>query len=145
MLGTRQPEVYGRETLTQIEAKCKAAAKGLKLELDCFQSNHEGEIVTEIQKAVKKYHGLIINAGAYSHTSIALMDAVIAFGKPAVEVHLSNIFRRESFRRHSYISEVVTGIICGLGPNGYQAALIALADTLESKADAPKKGRKGSK
>lgn len=133
MLGTREPEIYGHETLPQIEAKCQDAAKSLKFGLDCFQSNIEGEIVSKIQKAGKEYQGLIINAGAYSHTSIAIMDALMPLKIPVIEVHLSNIFRREEFRHESYISKAAKGIICGLGSIGYLLALEALADILNKK------------
>jgi len=131
MLGTRQPEIYGSETLSDIETKCKAAAKSLGLELDCVQSNHEGEISTIIQDAGKKYQGLIINAGAYTHTSVAILDALLMLGIPIIEVHLSNIYQREDFRHKSFISQAAKGIICGLGSNGYLLALQALADLLE--------------
>ena len=135
MLGSRQPELYGSETLPQIEAKCKIAAKGLKLELDCFQSNHEGEIVTEIQMAAKKYQGLIINAGAYSHTSVAIMDALLLLPFPIIEVHLSNIYQREEFRHGSYVSSVAKGVICGLGSSGYLFALQSLAELLGTRGE----------
>ena len=131
MLGSRQPELYGKETLPQIEAKCKATAKSLKLELDTFQSNHEGEIVTTIQNAAKKYQGLIINAGAYSHTSVAILDALMILQFPIIEVHLSNIFQREEFRHGSFVSSAAKGVICGLGSKGYILALEALAEILK--------------
>lgn len=132
-LGTREPAIYGHETLAQVEAKAKAAAKSLKLDLDCFQSNHEGEIVTTIQQAGKKYHGMIVNAGAYSHTSIAIMDALLLHKMPIIEVHLSNIYQREDFRHKSYVSRVAKGVICGLGSQGYVLALEAMAELLKSK------------
>lgn len=132
-LGSRQPELYGRETLPQIEAKCRAAAKAAKLELDCVQSNHEGEIVTLIQQAGKKYQGIIINAGAYSHTSVAIMDALLLHTMPIIEVHLSNIFRREDFRHQSYVSRVAGGVICGLGSRGYLMAVEAMADMVKAR------------
>lgn len=127
MLGTREPALYGSETLPQIEAKCKAYAKTLKLTLDCFQSNHEGELVDKIQGSLKTHQGLIINAGAYSHTSVAILDALKLLPFPIIEVHLSNIFAREAFRHHSYVSQVAKGVICGLGSEGYLLALKALA------------------
>jgi len=132
-LGTREPAIYGHETLPQIETKCKAAAKKLKLELDCFQSNHEGEIVTTIQQAGKKYQGIIVNAGAYTHTSVAIMDALLLLKMPIIEVHLSNIFQRDEFRHHSYVSRVAKGVICGLGSHGYLLALEALSELLKKK------------
>ncbi len=132
-LGTREPELYGSETLPQVEAKAKAHAKTLKLELDCVQSNHEGEIVELIQKARKGYAGIIINPGAYTHTSIAIMDALLLLKMPIIEVHISNIFRREEFRHESYVSKVATGLVCGLGTQGYLLALSAMAEQLKGK------------
>lgn len=132
-LGTREPAIYGHETLPEIEAKCVAEAKKLGLALGCFQSNHEGEIVTAIQKAAKQYQGLIINAGAYTHTSVAIMDALLLLNIPIIEVHLSNIFQRDDFRHKSYVSRVAKGVICGLGSHGYVLALEALAGILKKK------------
>lgn len=131
-LGTREPELYGSETLAQVEAKCKAAAKALGLALTPAQSNHEGEMVELIQKARNEYHGLIINPGAYTHTSIAIMDALLLLKMPIIEVHISNIFRREEFRHESYVSKVATGVICGLGTQGYLLALEAIATQLKA-------------
>jgi len=130
-LGTREPEIYGRETLPEIEAKCKKTAKSLGLELDCIQSNHEGEMVTAIQQAAKKYKGLLINAGAYTHTSIAIMDALLLLKIPVIEVHMSNIFRREEFRHQSYVSKASQGVICGFGSNSYLLGLQAIAELLK--------------
>lgn len=127
-LGTREPEIYGRETLSDIEAKCHAAAKALGLALEFYQSNHEGEIVTKIQESAKSYQGLIINAGAYTHTSIAIMDALLSLKIPVIEVHLSNIFQREAFRHESYISKAAKGIICGFGSQSYLLALQAMKE-----------------
>ncbi len=127
MLGKRQPEIYGRETLADIEAACRAEAKGLDLALDFFQSNHEGALVDRIQQAREANSGIIINAGAYTHTSVALLDALNAAEKPVIEVHLSNIYKREEFRHHSYISPVAVGVICGFGSQGYLLALRAMA------------------
>ena len=132
-LGTREPELYGHETLPQLEAKCTETAKSLGLELTCTQSNHEGEIVELIQNARKNYAGLIINPGAYTHTSIAIMDALLLLAMPIIEVHISNIFRREEFRHESYVSKVATGVICGLGTQGYLLALHALCEQLKNK------------
>jgi 3-dehydroquinate dehydratase-2 len=126
MLGKRQPEIYGRETLADIEAACRAEAKGLDLTLDFFQSNHEGALVDRIQQAREANSGIIINAGAYTHTSVALLDALNAAEKPVIEVHLSNIYKREEFRHHSYISPVAVGVICGFGSQGYLLALRAM-------------------
>jgi 3-dehydroquinate dehydratase-2 len=132
-LGTREPEIYGNETLPDIEEKCKKAAISLGLELDTIQSNHEGELVTEIQKAGKTHKGLLINAGAYTHTSIAIMDALLTIGIPIIEVHMSNIFRREEFRHESYISKTAKGVICGFGSDSYLLALQAMANVLKTK------------
>jgi len=126
MLGKRQPDIYGRETLADIEAACRAEAKGLDLALDFFQSNHEGALVDRIQQAREANSGIIINAGAYTHTSVALLDALNAAEKPVIEVHLSNIYKREEFRHHSYISPVAVGVICGFGSQGYLLALRAM-------------------
>lgn len=128
MLGTREPEVYGTTTLVDIETMVNDRAKALGLFVDFRQSNHEGELVTWIQDARLTARAIIINAGAYTHTSVAILDALQAFKGPIVEVHLSNIFRREAFRHHSYVSGVATGVICGLGAKGYLLALDAVAD-----------------
>jgi 3-dehydroquinate dehydratase-2 len=127
MLGKRQPEIYGRETLADIEVACRSEAKGLDLTLDFFQSNHEGALVDRIQQAREANSGIIINAGAYTHTSVALLDALNAAEKPVIEVHLSNIYKREEFRHHSFISPVAVGVICGFGSQGYLLALRAMA------------------
>jgi 3-dehydroquinate dehydratase II len=127
LLGTRQPEIYGRETLADIEAACRAHAGTLGLDLDFRQSNHEGALVDGIQEARLRCAGLIVNAGAYTHTSVAILDALLAADMPIVEVHLSNIHRREEFRHLSYVSKAATGMICGFGSHGYLLALDALA------------------
>ena len=132
-LGTREPEIYGSETLADIQGSCQRAAKSLKLTLECVQSNHEGEIIDIIQQAGKKYHGLIINPGAYTHTSIAIMDALLTLKIPVIEVHMSNIFRREEFRHHSYVSLASKGVICGLGGHGYVLALEALFKIVDER------------
>lgn len=134
LLGTREPEIYGRTTLAEVEARCVELGRGLGLEVDCRQSNHEGELVTWVQQAREERQGLVINAGAYTHTSLALHDAVKASGLPAIEVHLSNIHQREEFRRHSYLALAAVGMICGLGPLGYELALQALAVRLGAGA-----------
>lgn len=128
MLGIREPATYGTTSLSDIEARCRADGERLGLSVECRQSNHEGELVTWIQQAVGTFDAIVINAGAYSHTSLALQDAIRAVGLPVVEVHISNIYARESFRHHSWISPVAAGVICGLGPTGYSLALSALAD-----------------
>jgi 3-dehydroquinate dehydratase II len=126
MLGTRQPEVYGHETLADVEAACRTHATALGMEVEFHQSNHEGELVTWIQQARKRCAGIIINAGAYTHTSIAILDALLAAEVPTIEVHLSNIHQREDFRHHSYVSKAAKGMICGFGSHGYLLALDAL-------------------
>ena len=132
LLGTRQPEVYGATTLADIEQMCQDAAARLSLEVSCAQSNHEGVLIDHIHAARGTHDGLVINAGAYTHTSIALMDAVASVELPMVEVHLSNIHARESFRHTSYLSRVALGQICGFGAQGYLMALDALAERLVS-------------
>ena len=131
LLGTREPEVYGRTTLAEIEAACVARGKERGLAVDCRQSNMEGELVTWVQEARASHQGIVLNAGALTHTSIALLDALQAVALPLIEVHLSNIYRRESFRHHSYISPVASGVICGFGWRGYILALDALKDLLD--------------
>ncbi len=134
LLGTREPAVYGSETLSDLERRAKTRAKALKLEIVFRQSNQEGELVAWIQEARSAASGIILNAGAYTHTSIAILDALQAAELPVIEVHLSNIFRREAFRHHSYVSLAAKGVICGLGAKGYELALEALADTLAAPA-----------
>ncbi len=130
MLGTRQPEVYGAGTLADIEAACETRAKELGLTVACRQSNSEGELVGWIQTARDDAQAILINPGAYTHTSVAILDALLAAELPVVEVHLSNIHRREEFRHHSYISKAAQGVICGFGARGYLMALEALAAQL---------------
>ena len=127
LLGTREPEIYGTETLAEIEEACLERAARLGLNLDFRQSNSEGELIDWVQEARGTADGLIINAGGYSHTSIALLDALSASGLPIIEVHLSNIHRREAFRNHSYVSHAAKGVIVGLGGFGYELALDAIA------------------
>ncbi|MBX6323990.1 MAG: type II 3-dehydroquinate dehydratase [Rhodospirillaceae bacterium] len=134
LLGTRQPELYGRETLADIEAACRRRAGTLGLELSFRQSNAEGELVTWIQEARGRDAGIILNAGAYTHTSIAIRDALAAVELPVVEVHLSNIFRREPFRHRSHVSGVANGVICGFGAHGYVLALDAMAELLRMRS-----------
>ncbi len=133
LLGTRQPEIYGRETLADIEAACRERAGALGLALRFRQSNAEGDLVTWIQEARGRDAGIIINAGAYTHTSIAIRDALSATDLPVVEVHLSNIFRREAFRHHSHVSGVADGVICGFGARGYVLGLEAMAHLLATR------------
>ncbi|WP_431859283.1 type II 3-dehydroquinate dehydratase [Azospirillum sp.] len=126
MLGVREPHIYGSLTLDDLEAACQERAEQLGLAMDFRQSNHEGELVTWIQQARTEHDGIVINAGAYTHTSVAIMDALILAELPVVEVHLSNIFKREPVRHHSYITGVAKGMICGFGPHGYLLALDAM-------------------
>jgi 3-dehydroquinate dehydratase-2 len=127
MLGVREPAVYGSTTLADVETRARLIAASLGLSVDCRQSNHEGDLVGWIQEARTAADGIILNAGAYSHTSIAIHDAILAAGVPVIEVHVSNIHVRESFRHHSYVSRVAAGVIVGLGTDGYEFALQALA------------------
>ncbi len=130
ILGTREPDVYGHETMAEIEAACAKRASALGLEVEFRQSNSEGELVDWIQGARNGYAGLIVNAGAYTHTSVALLDALLACDVPVIEVHLSNIFQRDDFRHHSYVSRAARGLICGFGGFGYEMALEAAARML---------------
>jgi 3-dehydroquinate dehydratase-2 len=134
MLGLRQPEVYGRDTLDDVESLCAESAEQLGLAIDFRQSNHEGELVTWIQQCRGRAAGIVINPAGYSHTSVALMDALLASELPVIEVHISNIHRREAFRHHSYVSKVAVGVICGLGIGGYALALQAMADLVGAQA-----------
>ena len=126
MLGVREPTIYGSETLSDIEALCQREGKSLSMLVKCRQSNEEGELVTWIHQARDNIHGLLINGGAYTHTSVALLDALSAVEIPTIEVHMSNIHRREEFRHHSYISFAARGMICGLGSYGYVLGLRAM-------------------
>ncbi|MBP7336062.1 type II 3-dehydroquinate dehydratase [Niveispirillum sp.] len=134
MLGTREPHIYGAETLADVEALCRAEGARLGLEIDFRQSNHEGELVTWIQQARENRSAILLNAGAYTHTSVAILDALTAVDLPVIEVHLSNIFRREPFRHHSYVSMAARGVICGLGSHGYVLALQAADRLVRAKA-----------
>ena len=125
LLGTRQPEIYGKLTLAQIEKKVRALAKELGVEVDFRQSNSEGELVTWVQQAAGKFAAMVINPAAYTHTSLAIRDAISAVGIPTVEIHLSNIHQREPFRHHSFIAEVAAGQIAGFGVDSYLLGLRA--------------------
>ncbi len=128
LLGTREPETYGRATLADVETLCREAGKRHKLAVEFRQSNHEGEIVDSIHEAgAKKAAGIVINAGAYTHTSVAIRDAIAAVDVPVIEVHISNIFARESFRHHSHIAPVAKASLCGFGIAGYALAIDGLA------------------
>ncbi|KKC38887.1 3-dehydroquinate dehydratase [Devosia epidermidihirudinis] len=131
MLGVREPDIYGALTLKDIEALCAETAAEVGLSVDFRQSNHEGELVTWIQQARESADAILINPAAYSHTSVAIHDALKAAGLPVAEVHLSNIHQREAFRHHSYVSAVAFGVICGFGATGYRMALTALAERLK--------------
>jgi len=122
LLGTREPEIYGLQTLADIELLMRTRATKLQIDLEFVQSNHEGELVDAIQSH-RDWDGLILNAGAYTHTSLAIPDAITSVGIPAVEVHLSNVHAREAFRHHSYLSPIVWGQVVGFGFRGYLAAL----------------------
>ena len=135
MLGIREPHIYGSSTLADIEAACAERASELELDIDFRQSNHEGQIVDWIQEARGSADGIILNPAGFTHTSVAIHDAIKAAGVPTIEVHLSNIHRREEWRHHSYISLVADGVIMGLGPQGYLLALDAHARMLEAAAD----------
>jgi 3-dehydroquinate dehydratase-2 len=126
MLGKREPEVYGRTTLDEIDAALAAAGEKQRIYVETFQSNHEGSLVDRIQQAMGAIDGMIINPAAYTHTSVALRDAVLLLDVPVIEIHLSNIYKRETFRHTSMLADVVQGQICGLGVQGYTLAFEAL-------------------
>ena len=130
LLGARQPEIYGKMTLAQIEKRVRALAQELGVEIDFRQSNSEGELVTWVQQAAGKFGAIVINPAAYTHTSLALRDAVSAVGIPTIEIHLSNIHKREPFRHHSFIAEVAVGQIAGFGADSYLLGLRAAATLL---------------
>ncbi|MFT6451333.1 MAG: 3-dehydroquinate dehydratase-2 [Halocynthiibacter sp.] len=130
LLGLRQPEIYGHETLADVATACAELAEKLGLHTDFLQSNHEGELVEMIHAARESASGIIINPAAYSHTSVAILDALNTFEGPVIEVHISNIHKRESFRHHSYVSARADGVIAGLGTEGYQLALRRMASLL---------------
>lgn len=133
LLGKRQPEVYGHTSLADIEDLCRRHAETCDVTCDVFQSNHEGALIDRIHAARDAYDGIILNAGAYTHTSVAIMDAVASVDVPTVEVHLSNIHAREAFRHQSYLARVAIGQICGFGAQGYLLAIDALVAHLEHK------------
>jgi 3-dehydroquinate dehydratase-2 len=133
LLGVREPATYGYDTLGDVEQRCLARANALDLAIDFRQTNHEGQMVDWIHEAREAADGIILNAGALTHTSVAVLDALNAADLPMIEVHLSNIFRRESFRHHSYVSLAANGGIFGLGPQGYELALEAIANLIEAK------------
>ena len=133
LLGVREPTIYGAETLADVQRRTEARAQTLGLAVEFRQSNHEGQLVDWIQEAREKACGIVLNAGAYTHTSVAILDALNAADKPVIELHLSNVFRRESFRHRSYVSPAAQGVICGFGPKGYELAVEAMADMVAGK------------
>lgn len=133
MLGFRQPKVYGSATLDDVEQICIQAAERLDVGIDFRQTNVEGELVSWVQECRGCFDGIVINPAAYGHTSIALLDALLAVELPVIEVHISNIHRREPFRHHTYVSQVAAGVICGLGVRGYAHALQAITDLIEEE------------
>jgi len=135
MLGVREPAIYAKATLPEIEAACAARAAELGLELVAVQTNSEGELVNRIQAAQGDCDGIIINPGAYSHTSVAILDALLAVGLPTIEVHISNIHKREAFRHRSYVSRAADGVLCGFGPGGYIMALDAMQRLLAERSE----------
>jgi 3-dehydroquinate dehydratase-2 len=132
LLGVREPSTYGYDTLADVEERCLVRARALDLTIEFRQTNHEGTLVDWIQEAREAADGIILNAGALTHTSVAVHDALKAADVPIIEVHLSNIFRRESFRHHSYVSLAANGGIFGLGPQGYELALEAIASLIDA-------------
>ena len=132
LLGEREQSQYGSVTYDELKNNCLKYSKSLEINIEFTQSNIEGEIVTIIQQAKEKYDGLIINAAGFTHTSVAIRDALAIFKKPSIELHISNIYKREEFRHKSMISDVVTGIICGLGSNGYILAINAMHELLKN-------------
>ena len=131
MLGLRQPHIYGRATLDDVEMLCAEAAEAAGLAIDFRQTNGEGELITWVQECRGRAAGIVINPAGYTTTSVALLDALLATELPVIEVHISNIYRREAFRHQSYVSQAAVGVICGLGARGYAMALQAMADILE--------------
>ena len=132
LLGEREESKYGKVTLEEVKKNCESHSKSIGLEIKFEQSNIEGEIVTMIQKAKGVFDGIIINAAGYTHTSVAIRDALAIFKKPSIELHISNIYKREEFRHKSMISGVVSGVICGLGANGYILAINAMQELLKN-------------
>ncbi|KAM0246071.1 hypothetical protein ACHAQJ_010368 [Trichoderma viride] len=138
LLGTREPQIYGSATLNDVVNQAKIQAEQLSIQIDAFQSNHEGAIVDRIQAARGENDGIIINPGAFTHTSVAIRDALLGVGIPFVEIHVSNVHAREQWRRHSYLSDKAQAVICGLGVFGYTAAIEFAAKDLKFKTGASK-------
>ena len=145
MLGKREPAVYGRQTLDDIVAAARGLASELGVEVASYQSNVEGDLVTKIQTAASEFDAIVFNPGAYSHTSIALHDAVLAAGRPVVEVHVSNVHKREEFRHHSFLSAVVEGQVVGFGAESYLLGLRAAVSILRSRRPVPPRARPARK
>lgn len=133
MLGKREPDIYGATTLSEVDKSLEEKAKDLVVEITTFQSNSEGEIVSTIQDAMTNFDGIVINPGAYTHTSVAIRDAILSSGLPVVEVHISNIYKREDFRQKSFVSGVSLGVISGFGTNSYFLGLSAIVKHLSNK------------
>ncbi len=131
LLGKRQPEIYGRDTLADVEAACRKVGQDLGLEIRLLQSNHEGQIIDWIQEARDQAQGIVINPGAFSHTSVAILDALNTFEGPVLEVHISNVHKREAFRQHSYVSLRAEGVIAGFGTEGYALAVQRMGTLLK--------------
>lgn len=143
LLGTREPHIYGSTTLSDVQASCKHHAESLGSSLETFQSNHEGAIIDRIHEARNRVDGIIINPGAFTHTSVAIRDALLGVNIPFVEVHVSNIHSRESWRHHSYFSDKATAIVMGMGVYGYKVAVDFLATSFRSKSSLPGTVAKG--
>jgi 3-dehydroquinate dehydratase II len=136
LLGSREPELYGRATLTDVDAALARLAGELGVEVTAFQSNHEGALVDHVQREAAAAAGFLVNAGAYTHTSLALADALAGVARPFVEVHLSNVFSREAYRHHSYLAPRALGVVCGFGPGSYLLGLRALVEHLNGVSSA---------
>ena len=133
LLGEREQSQYGKLSFRELKEKCLETSKSLKIETEFYQSNIEGEIVTKIQESRNKYDGIVINAAGFTHSSVSIRDALEIFKKPKIELHISNIYKREEFRQKSLISDVVTGVICGLGIDGYILAINAIQKLIENE------------
>lgn len=134
LVGVREPAIYGAETLADIRRRTEECGRKLGLAVDFRQSNAEGELINWIQEAREQADGIVLNAGGYTHTSVAILDALNAAARPVIELHLSNVFRREPFRHTSYVTPAAQGLICGFGPKGYELAIEAMADLLAKTA-----------
>lgn len=134
LVGVREPAIYGTETLADIRRRTEECGRKLGLAVDFRQSNAEGELINWIQEAREQADGIVLNAGGYTHTSVAILDALNAAARPVIELHLSNVFRREPFRHTSYVTPAAQGLICGFGPKGYELAIEAMADLLAKTA-----------